>query len=191
MGAPRPRRAAHDAARGPGQVTRLLVTGAGGPAAIAAMRSLGADPTVELLAADMDPWASGLYLLPPESRTLIPPGAAPGFTDALLARCLELDVQVVLPTVDAELRPLGRARATFQAHGIELLLAPTAALDVILDKLALAEHCAGLGPRAADRAARAGHRPGVLGLPGHRQAAVGQRVTRDHEGWLGRGTRGA
>ena len=37
----------------------------GGPAAIAAMKSLRADPAVELLAADMDPWAAGLYLVPP------------------------------------------------------------------------------------------------------------------------------
>jgi carbamoyl-phosphate synthase large subunit len=143
MGAPRQRRAADAASRGPGAATRVLVTGAGGPAAIAAMRSLRADPTVELVAADMDPWAAGLYLVPPQSRTLVPAGAAPGFTGALLARCLEFDVDVVLPTVDAELRPLAGARAEFEAHGIGLLLAPAAALDVILDKLALAEHCAG------------------------------------------------
>lgn len=124
-------------------VTRVLVTGAGGPAAIAAMRSLGGDPGVELVAADMDPWAAGLYLVPPESRTLVPAGAAPDFTDVLLARCRELGVHVVLPTVDAELRPLAADRARFKQHGIELLLAPAAALDVILDKLALAEHCAG------------------------------------------------
>jgi carbamoyl-phosphate synthase large subunit len=122
----------------------VLITGAGGPAAIAAMRSLGADPAVELLAADMDPWAAGLYLVPPASRTLIPAGAAAGFAGALLARCLELAVDVVVPTVDAELRPLAAARAAFAAHGIDLLLAPAAALDVILDKLALAEHCAGV-----------------------------------------------
>ena len=55
---------------------RILVTGAGGPAAIAAMKSLRAEPSVELLAADMDPWAAGLYLVPPEARTLLPAGAA-------------------------------------------------------------------------------------------------------------------
>jgi carbamoyl-phosphate synthase large subunit len=124
-------------------VTRVLVTGAGGPAAIAAMRSLGADPAVELIAADMDPWAAGLYLVPAQSRTLLPAGAAPEFPYALLARCRELGVHVVLPTVDAELRPLAGARATFRTHGVGLLLAPAAALDVILDKLALARHCAG------------------------------------------------
>ncbi len=127
-----------------GQVLRVLVTGAGGPAAIAAMKSLRATESVELLAADMDPWAAGLYLVPPWARTLIPAGAAPGFADALLTRCLTLGVDVVLPTVDAELRPLAYAREAFAAAGIDLLLAPAAALDIILDKLSLAEHCAGV-----------------------------------------------
>ena len=77
-------------------------------------------------------------------RTLIPAGAAPDFTDVLLARCLALGVDVVLPTVDAELLPLARARAMFSTAGIDLLLAPTAALEVILDKLSLAQHCAGV-----------------------------------------------
>jgi carbamoyl-phosphate synthase large subunit len=128
----------------PRQSLRVLVTGTGGPAAIAAMKSLRADPAVELLAADMDPWAAGLYLVPPAARTLIPAGAAPDFTDVLLARCLALGVNVVLPTVDAELRPLAQAREAFAAAGIDLLLAPAAALDIILDKLLLARHCAGV-----------------------------------------------
>lgn len=137
MGAPRQRPAPED-------VTRVLVTGAGGPAAIAAMKSLRTDESVELLAADMDPWAAGLYLVPERSRTLLPAGAAAGFTDVVLARCRAMGVHVVLPTVDAELRPLARARAAFAAHGIDLLLAPASALDVILDKLTLARHCAGV-----------------------------------------------
>ena len=97
----------------PGRPLRVLVTGAGGPAAIAAMKSLQADDAVELLAADMDPWAAGLYLVPAGARTLIPAGAAPDFADALLTRCLALGVDVILPTVDAELRPLAHARETF------------------------------------------------------------------------------
>jgi carbamoyl-phosphate synthase large subunit len=60
----------------------------------------------------------------------------------LLAQCVRLGVDVILPTVDAELRPLAHAREAFKAAGIDLLLAPAAALDVILDKLLLAEHCA-------------------------------------------------
>jgi len=142
MAAPAPRPAPEQRPRPAPPVTRVLVTGAGGPAAIAAMKSLRADASVELLAADMDPWAAGLYLVPPGHRTLVPPGAAAGFAETLLARCRALGVHVVLPTVDAELRPLAAARATYAAHGIDLLLAPAPALDVILDKLVLARHCA-------------------------------------------------
>src|SRR6266853_265371 len=57
---------------------RVLVTGAGGPAAVSVMKSLGNDPTVDLVAADMDPWASGLYLVRADARTLIPAGLEPG-----------------------------------------------------------------------------------------------------------------
>jgi carbamoyl-phosphate synthase large subunit len=121
---------------------RVLVTGAGGPAAIAAMKSLRAEESVQLIAADMDPWAAGLYLT--GERTLVPAGAAPEFTAVVLDRCRALGVDVVLPTVDAELLPLARAREEFAAVGVALLLAPAAALDIILDKLTLAEHCAGV-----------------------------------------------
>lgn len=127
----------------PLRAVRVLITGAGGPAAVSVMKSLSADSSVTLIAADMDPWAAGLYLVPPEARTLIPAGLDPGFVEATLARCITMGVDVVIPTVDAELRPLGRARADFGRAGIELLLAPDQALDVTLDKLALAERCAG------------------------------------------------
>jgi carbamoyl-phosphate synthase large subunit len=127
----------------PLRTVRVLVTGAGGPAAISVMKSLGADPSVSLIAADMDPWASGLYLVGPEARTLIPAGLAPGFAQAVLARCIAMGVDVLIPTVDAELRPLGRARADFARAGIEILLAPDDALDATLDKLVLAQRCAG------------------------------------------------
>jgi carbamoyl-phosphate synthase large subunit len=125
-----------------GRRFRVLVTGAGGPAAIAAMKSLRADNTLKVLAADMDPWAAGLYLVPPDARTLVPAGAAPGFADAMLDICAALGVDILLPTVDSELEPLAAARASFAAAGTDLLLAPAAALEVILDKLTLARHCA-------------------------------------------------
>jgi carbamoyl-phosphate synthase large subunit len=128
------------------RAVRVLVTGAGGPAAVSVMKSLSADPTVRLMAADMDPWAAGLYLVPPDARTLLPAGLDPGFADAALARCTAMGVDVLIPTVDAELRPLGQARAEFSRAGVELLLAPDQALDVCLDKLALAERCAGHVP---------------------------------------------
>ena len=127
----------------PERRVRVLVTGAGGPAAVSVMKSLRHDPTVELIAADMDPWAGGLYLVPADARTLIPAGLDPGFAGTTLARCVAMGVNIVIPTVDAELRPLNEARAEYTQAGIGLLLAPGPALDVTLDKLALARRCAG------------------------------------------------
>jgi carbamoyl-phosphate synthase large subunit len=121
---------------------RVLVTGAGGPAAVSVLKSLRADPSVTLLAADMDPWAAGLYLVPAAERALIPAGLAPGFADALLARCVAMHADIVIPTVDSELRPLAAARAGYAGAGVELLLAPDRALGLTLDKLALARCCA-------------------------------------------------
>jgi carbamoyl-phosphate synthase large subunit len=123
---------------------RVLVTGAGGPAAIAVIKSLRADPSVSLIAADMDNWAAGLYLVPPADRTLIPSGLTPEFAAELLARCQELRASIVIPTVDAELRPLAAARRSFEDAGIGLMLPPEHALSVTLDKLALARTCDGV-----------------------------------------------
>jgi carbamoyl-phosphate synthase large subunit len=125
----------------PGDRVSVLVTGAGGPAGIAMIKSLRADPAVRLVAADMDGWAAGLYLVPPPDRLVIPAGAAPGFARELLGHCRRTGADVVIPTVDAELRPLAAARPSFEAAGIGLMLAPARALDLTLDKLALARRC--------------------------------------------------
>lgn len=122
--------------------SRVLVTGAGGPAGIAVMKSLGADQGVRLVAADMDAWAAGLYLVPLEDRALVPAGGTPGFARHLLACCREMSVDAVIPTVDAELRPLAKARGAFERNGVRIMLAPDQALRLTLDKLALMRFCA-------------------------------------------------
>jgi hypothetical protein len=77
-----------------------MVTGAGGPAAVSVMKSLSADPSVTLIAADMDPWAAGLYLVPPDARTLVPAGLDPGFAD-------EAGVRLVASTDSHDCRDVG------------------------------------------------------------------------------------
>jgi carbamoyl-phosphate synthase large subunit len=110
------------------------------------MKSLGADPSVQLVAADMDPWAAGLYLVPPNARVLLPAGSDPAFGDIVLDRCIAMGIDVVIPTCDAELRPLAASRARLSLAGAELLLAPCQALQVCLDKLLLVERCTGRVP---------------------------------------------
>ena len=118
---------------------RVLVTGAGGPSGISILRAMEGEP-VEMLAADIDPYAAGLYLVEADRRFLLPRGDDPHFAGDLLARCKREGIDVVVPTVDTELLPLARTRSEFDAT---LVLASEATLAVCLDKWELAQRCAG------------------------------------------------
>ncbi len=128
-------------------MVRILVTGAGGPAAVAVIRSLAAHDDTEIYPADMDGWASGLYLVPAGRRRLVPPGADPGFVDAVIDMCRDDHIDVLFSTVDAELIPLAlRREELLQRTGTVLAAPPTATLDLALDKYALVRRCEGIAP---------------------------------------------
>jgi carbamoyl-phosphate synthase large subunit len=122
-------------------MSRVLVTGAGGPAGVAVIRSLLQRADVEVFAADMDGWASGLYLVTAERRRIVPPGKSESFVDDLIAMCASDDIDVLFSTVDVELPPLARRRDELGAA----LAAPSLeTLETCLDKFALAQRCAPL-----------------------------------------------
>jgi carbamoyl-phosphate synthase large subunit len=120
---------------------RILVTGAGGPSAVSFLQAIAAEPVTAWMG-DIDPYAPGLYLVPPERRLILARGDDPGFVDRILAICREADIGIVVPTVDSELLPLAERRAEFEAEGIHLMVAEAATLAVCLDKWALMERCA-------------------------------------------------
>jgi carbamoyl-phosphate synthase large subunit len=123
---------------------KVLVTGAGGPAGVAVIRSLLARPDVDVYAADMDGWAAGLYLVPADRRRLVEPGLSPVFVDGILDVCSADEIDVLFSTVDAELPALAARRDELTARSGTALAAPSLeTLDVALDKLLLAERCAG------------------------------------------------
>lgn len=118
-------------------MTRVLVTGSGGPAGVAVIRSLLKRSNVEVYAADMDGWASGLYLVPADRRRIVPRGLAPEFVDTIVELCAADDIDVMFSTVDFELPSLARRR---EELGSTVLAAPSVeTVDVTLDKFALAE----------------------------------------------------
>ncbi|MET0773853.1 MAG: ATP-grasp domain-containing protein [Candidatus Limnocylindrales bacterium] len=125
---------------------RVLVTGAGGPSAVGVIRSLAREPRVALHAADIDPNAAGLYLVPVDRRVLLPRGDEPGFADTLLEWCRASGIDVLFPTVDQELLAVARARASFAAAGVAVVLADARALATCLDKWALYQACVGRLP---------------------------------------------
>ena len=123
-------------------MTRVLVTGVGGPAGVAVLRSLLKRGDVEVFAGDMDGWASGLYLVPAERRRILQPGLSPDFVDGIRQLCTTDAIDVVVSTVDVELPPLAARRDDL---GGAVLAAPSVAtLDVTLDKWELAGRCAPL-----------------------------------------------
>ncbi|MBN9140253.1 MAG: ATP-grasp domain-containing protein [Micrococcales bacterium] len=121
-------------------MTRVLVTGAGGPAGVAVIRSLLNRDDLTVFAADMDGWASGLYLVPAARRRLVEPGRSPAFIPGLAALVAQDAIDVVISTVDVELAALAERRDELAPA---VLAAPSAdTIATCLDKLALAERCA-------------------------------------------------
>jgi len=111
---------------------RVLVTGAGGPSAISVWKSLHGEHRLHM--ADMDACAAGLYLVPPQDRLLLPRGDDPKLADSVLAACIERGIDLLVPTVDAELVPLAQARRRFDEAGVKLALAPLQCLQRCRDK---------------------------------------------------------
>ncbi|WP_431247119.1 ATP-grasp domain-containing protein [Leifsonia xyli] len=123
--------------------TRVLITGAGGPAGVAVIRSLLARDDVDVFAADMDGWASGLYLVPEDRRRIVPPGRSDGFADALIAMSRDDGIDVLFSTVDVELPGLAARRDELEAVGTTLAAPSHDTLVTCLDKFALVQRVAG------------------------------------------------
>lgn len=118
----------------------VLVTGAGGAAAVTVLRSLTGH--ANLVAGDIDPVAVGLYLVPAGRRVLLPRGDDPDFVPRLLDAALDHGADLVIPTVDTELLKTAQAADQFATHGIDLLVEPVATLETCLDKYTLMRRCA-------------------------------------------------
>ncbi len=119
-----------------GRSPRILVTGTGGPSGFSFMRALRGE-ALEFVSADIDPHAPGLFLVDPAHRVLLPRGDDPDFAETVLELCRDLDVDVVVPTVDSELLPMAENRDEFTDAGVSVLVAPTRALRRCLDKWVL------------------------------------------------------
>lgn len=118
----------------------ILITGAGGAAAVTLIRALREQHTI--IAADMDPYAVGLYLVPAGQRVLLPRGDDATFVPVLLREARERSADLVIPTVDVELPGVSAAADEFAETGIQLLVESTDTLDCCLDKWTLVQACA-------------------------------------------------
>jgi len=117
-------------------MARILVTGAGGPAAIGIIRRY-VEVGHDVFAADMSEASAGLFMVPERNRLIVPPGKSHEFVPVLVETCRRLAIDILIPTVDCELVPCARAEAEFNATGTALMTSPADALELCLDKYAL------------------------------------------------------
>ena len=158
---------------------RILITGAGGAAAISVWKSLSAEH--ELHMADIDPLAAGLYLVPPDRRLIIPRGDAPELVPALHRACKERRIEALLPTVDAELAPVAAARDSFESIGVALPISPVECLRICRDKQLLMDAVQGKVPVPDSEPLTEAVAARVDVLPALRQAPGGRGVARRRE----------
>lgn len=123
---------------------RILITGAGGPAAISVWKSLNAGH--ELHMADMDPCATGLYLVPGPRRHLVPRGDAEAFVPDVLTLCRRHKIELLVSTVDSELVPIAKRRSEIESSGTRVALPSLELLTLARDKAALLAGCEGVIP---------------------------------------------
>lgn len=119
---------------------RILITGTGGPSGISILNDLK-DGGYELFSGDIDPYATGLYLVDEQHRMLLPRGDDPSFSDRLLAICSDLDIDLLVPTVDTELLQIARRLDEFRRAGTDAVVASVETLETCLDKWELDRRC--------------------------------------------------
>ncbi|CEG56047.1 ATP-grasp domain-containing protein [Legionella fallonii] len=122
---------------------KILITGAGGAAAVSIWKSLAQEHEIYMV--DIDPCAAGLYLVPPDRRMLIPRGDSDDFIPALLNICQEKQIEVLIPTVDVELFPIAKDVTKFTSKGIIVPLSSAEALELCRDKYKLLRFCEDTG----------------------------------------------
>lgn len=121
----------------------ILITGAGGAAAISVWKSLGQEHTIYM--ADIDPCAAGLYLVPAERRLIISPGNSTDFISILLMTCKKNKIELLIPTVDSELLPISMHQKEFYSNHVKLALTSLESLRICQDKYKLLDFCKDTG----------------------------------------------
>ena len=124
---------------------RVLLTGAGGPAAIS-FYNAAQQGGFDFYMGDIDHCAAGLYLVPRAKRVKLSRGDSEGFVEHLLSVCRKHEIDVLVPTVDCELLPIARAADRFEALGVKVLIAKKRTLELCLDKNMLFEVCKNFVP---------------------------------------------
>jgi len=112
----------------------VLVSASGAPGTAALLRALreNGERAVRLVGTDMSERAIGRHLC--DVFHLVPPGADPGFAEAVLEICEREGADVVLPQSSFDLLGLAEARERFAAAGVTAMVSSPEAIRRANDK---------------------------------------------------------
>ncbi len=113
----------------------VMVTGVGGPAGVAVVKSLLKQNELELrvIVADMNPLSAGLYL--GHKFYILPAATESHFLTSVADICRREGIKVLIPTVDAESFVLAQSREKFEELGVALTISEPDAIETCEDKI--------------------------------------------------------
>ncbi len=114
----------------------VLITGAGGAAAIAFYKAVR-NTDHQFFMADMSENSVGLFLVKESNRCLIKGGNDKNFIDHLLKTCQLNQIDILVPTVDCELLAIALNKASFEKAGVKIISSEYSSLVNVLDKYTL------------------------------------------------------
>lgn len=121
----------------------ILITCAGSADLAPIIRDFTSRSGYALLATDVDP--SRRLAMVTTAYAALPPGSAPEFVDAVFTLATRAGVDLIIPKADEEVFALMRARARFDAAGVQLAVQDDALGPVLASKSACYAHLAARG----------------------------------------------
>lgn len=112
----------------------VLVTSAGGSAALNCIRALRAqnEAQIRLIAVDASPLSAGLYEA--DARYIVPCIDAPDYIRSILTIGIKEAADVILPTFSTEIPIFAAEALQFQHHSIKLLISPLSTVLMFSNK---------------------------------------------------------
>jgi carbamoyl-phosphate synthase large subunit len=117
----------------------VLITEAGGPAAVGLIKTLKSSSLdIRIVATDMDPLASGLHMA--DLSVLVPHASQAEYTDKLLDLIKKYEVDLIIPTGEHDLYKLSKIRDKMKNLGCKIFVSDPDTVEICQNKLKFYEH---------------------------------------------------
>lgn len=121
----------------------VLCTSAGRRTSLIRDFMAGIDADGSVWAGDMDPLAPALQVA--DSSVVLPPVHTSDYIHKLLDHVRTFDIDIIIPLIDTELKPLANARAAFASENCSVIVSDSDLLAIAHDKWKTVRHFSSIG----------------------------------------------